>query len=237
MSETRRAYYARPGGRVADLVTLLHLPYTLWHLSYVVIGAALAPQVDLLVLAGTIAAFALGLGVGAHALDEVLDRPLGTGLSDRSLWLLGWGGLAAGGAFAVAAAWVISPVALAWGGIGVLLAAAYSLEWSPWLHSTVGFGLAWAAFPVLVGYWAQTETISIGALGVAAAATVFGMAQRSLSTPARQVRRDVAAAGASIGTEQWDEADLLATWERPLRLLVWAHALLAAGLLAVRLIG
>lgn len=237
MSEARRAYYARRGGRIADLVTLLHLPYTLWHLSYVVIGAALAPEVDATILAGTVLAFALGLGVGAHALDEVLDRPLRTGLSDRSLWLLGWGGLAAGGAFAVAAAWVISPVALVWGGAGVLLAAAYSLEWSPWVHSTLGFGLAWAAFPVLVGYWAQAEAISIGALVVAAAAAVLGMVQRSLSTPARRVRRHATGSTASIGDEQWDEADLLTTWERPLRLLVWAHVLLAAGLLAVRVVG
>jgi hypothetical protein len=237
MSGTKRSYYARNGGRAADLLTLLHVPYTLWHLSYVVIGAALAPDVDAVILAGTVLAFAFGLGVGAHALDEVLDRPLATGLSDRLLWVLGWGGLAAGGALAVAAAWVISPVALVWGGIGVVAAAAYSLEWSPWLHSTIGFGIAWGAFPVLVGYWAQTESVSIGAVGVAAAATVLAMAQRTLSTPARHVRRRATGASASVGEETWDATTLVATWERPLRLLVWAHVLLAAGLLAVRVVG
>lgn len=236
MSHRPPAYYARQGGWLADLLTLLHLPYTLWHLSYVVIGAALAPTVDLTILAGTVTAFAFGLGVGAHALDEVLDRPLGTGLSDRTLWVLGWGGLAVGAAIAIAGAVVISPVALVWGAVGVLLAAAYSLEWSPWVHSTVGFGVAWAAFPVLVGYWAQTEAVSIAAL-VAAAAAVLGMTQRTLSTPARHVRRAHAPSRASIAGADWTETDLLTTWETPLRLLVWAHVLLAAGLLAVRLSG
>ena len=42
-AEPRPAFYAlRPGGW-RDYVTLLHPPYTLWHLSYVAIGAALAP--------------------------------------------------------------------------------------------------------------------------------------------------------------------------------------------------
>ena len=40
----RPAYYAaRPGGW-RDWWTLLHPPYTAWHLSYSVIGAALAPR-------------------------------------------------------------------------------------------------------------------------------------------------------------------------------------------------
>jgi hypothetical protein len=227
----RPAFYAKPGSRLGDLVTLLHLPYSMWHLSYVGIGAAMAPRVDGLRLVGTLLAFALGLGVGAHALDELHDRPLSTGLSPTSLRLLGWGGLLAGASLAVAAAFVISPVALVWGALGVLLAAAYALEWSRRLHSTVGFALAWGAFPVLVGYWAQTESLAFAAVVVAGAATVFSMAQRSLSTPARHVRRRAATASAEIGDTSWDRDHLLATWERPLRLLAMAHVLLAAGLL------
>lgn len=226
------AFYARTGTPVGDLITLLHIPYTIWHLSYVVIGAALAPSVDWLILVGTVAAFAFGLGVGAHALDELHDRPLSTGLSELSLRLLGWGGLALGGAFAVVAAFAISPVALAWGAAGVALAAAYALEWPHWVHSTLGFGLAWGAFPVLVGYWGQVEALSPAALTVAAAATVLSMVQRTLSTPARRLRRETDAASASTGEGTWNTSDLLETWERPLQLLVVAHVLLAIGLLA-----
>lgn len=232
MTKPAAAYYARSGSVGADLVTTLHVPYTLWHLSYVVIGSALAPTVDFTILAGTVLAFAFGLGVGAHALDELHDRPLSTGLSDTWLKVLGWGGLGVGGAFAVAAALVISPVALVWGAVGVALAAAYSLEWSGLVHSTVGFGVAWGAFPVLVGYWSQTETLSVGAVAVAGAAVVLSMVQRTLSTPSRHVRRSASDAHAEIGQDRWDRMELLSSWEKPLRLLVVAHVLLAAGVLA-----
>jgi hypothetical protein len=235
MTASRPAFYARPGSRLGDLITLLHLPYTMWHLSYVVIGAALAPRVDAARLAGTLVAFFCGLGIGAHALDELHDRPLGTSLSPRTLRLLGWGGLAAAGAIAIGAALVISPVALAWGLAGLILAAGYALEWSSWVHSLVGFGLAWGAFPVLVGYWAQAESLGVGVAVVAAAAAAFSMAQRALSTPARHVRRKTDVATAMIGDARWDKPMLLATWERPLQLLAAAHVLLATGLLLTHL--
>lgn len=235
MTGSRAAFYARAGSGLGDLITLLHLPYTMWHLSYVAIGAAMAPGIDALRLAGTLLAFAFGLGIGAHALDELHDRPLSTGLSPGTLRILGWGGLGAGAALAVAASLVISPVALAWGAGGVLLAAAYALEWSRWVHSTVGFALAWGGFPVLVGYWAQTESLSLAAVVVAAAAIALSMAQQALSTPARHVRRRVTGATVEIGDSRWDRSILLATWERPLQLLAFAHVLLAIGLLLTHL--
>ena len=42
--EVRPAFYALRAGGWRDYVTVLHLPYTLWNLSYVALGAALAPQ-------------------------------------------------------------------------------------------------------------------------------------------------------------------------------------------------
>ena len=53
----RPAFYALSPGGWRDYWTLLHPPYTLWHLSYVVIGASLAPEVDLSWLAETVAIF------------------------------------------------------------------------------------------------------------------------------------------------------------------------------------
>ena len=235
MTGSRPAFYARTGSQSGDLVTLLHLPYTMWHLSYVAIGAAMAPRIDALRLAGTLLAFTFGLGIGAHALDELHDRPLSTRLSPGTLRMLGWGALGAAGVLAIAASLVISPVALAWGAGGVLLAAAYALEWSRWVHSTVGFAVAWGAFPVLVGYWAQTESLSLAVAVVASAATAFSWSQRALSTPARHVRRIVTDATAKIGEARWDRSTLLTTWERPLQLLALAHVLLAIGLLFTHL--
>src|SRR5919202_329546 len=100
----RPAFYAlRPGGW-RDLVTLLHPPYTVWHLSYVALGAAAAPELHGDRLAATLLAFFLAVGVSAHALDELNGRPLRTRLSDRTLVVLGLAGLA--GAVAIGLAGV-----------------------------------------------------------------------------------------------------------------------------------
>src|SRR5438046_1611263 len=82
------AFYAlRPGGW-RDFVTLLHPPYTAWHLSYVALGAAAAPTLHLDRLVAALGAFLLAVGVAAHALDELQGRPLHTQLSDRLLAVL-----------------------------------------------------------------------------------------------------------------------------------------------------
>ena len=68
-----------------DWWTLLHPPYTAWHLSYVVIGAALAPQVLVSYLIATVLAFFLAAGLAAHALDELRGRPLRTAIPSAAL--------------------------------------------------------------------------------------------------------------------------------------------------------
>jgi hypothetical protein len=232
------AYYAKPGSTAGDLLAILHPPYTAWHLSYVAMGAALAPTLNWTRLAGTLVAFFFGTGVAAHALDELKGRPLRTGLSNEALWALGVSGLAAALVVAAVGASVISPWVWLWAGVGSLLATGYALERPGWLHTTTGFALAWGGFPVLVGFWAQTETVSVGAVLVAAAACMVSAAQRVLSTPARHVRRQVDRAELHLektdAVEVWDEARVLATWERPLRLLAWSMVALAAGLLLTR---
>ena len=232
------AFYARTGTLRGDLLTLLHPPYTAWHLSYVIYGAALAPEFHWLRVAGTLAAFFFGTGVAAHALDEWHDRPIGTQLSDHALLALAAGGIAGAGLVTVLGAFMLSPWTLVWAAVGVLLMMGYTLEWNRLVHSDLGFALAWGGFPVLVGYWAQTERLAVAPVLVAIAATLLSLAQRALSTPARYVRRK--APGASVvfpgsdRSEDWTRERLLATWELPLKLVAAAAVMLAAGLLAMR---
>lgn len=236
VSERRPAFYAPTGSAFGDVVSILHLPYTAWHLSYVAIGAALAPILDWTRLAGTLTAFAIGLGVGAHALDEVRGRPLKTGLGDGVLWVLGVGSMVAAMGLAAVGAVVISPWVPVWGAAGVALAVGYALEWPRLLHTNLGFGLSWGAFPVLVGYWVQAETLSPAALAAAAAATLLSLAQRALSTPARYVRRHTERAETAFDEgRSWDKPQLLRTWEVPLRLLAATSVALAVGLVLSRL--
>lgn len=220
-------------------MALLHPPYTLWHLSYVAMGAGLAPEIDWLILAGTLLAFLFGLGLAAHALDELNGRPLGTDLSKRALEGLAVVGLIVAAALAVAGAVLLSPWVLAWAAVGLALAVGYPLEVPGWLHSYWGFAIAWGAFPVLVGYWAQTESLTLAAILLAAMAAVVAAAQRSLSTPARFVRRQTEDAVATFEPrgdhDNWGQDRLLETWEGPLRLLGWSMTLLALALLALHL--
>lgn len=239
MTESRPAFYARVGTTRSDLLALLHLPYTGWHLSYVAFGAALAPDLSLVRLAGVLAAFGLGTGVAAHAFDEWNGRPLGTRLHDRTLLTLGIAGVAGGGGIAVLGAVAVSPWMLAWGAAAVVLMLGYTLEVPRMLHSDTGFALAWGGFPVIAGYWVQTEGMSIAALLVAFAAVLLSLAQRRLSTPARFVRRRTMHASVSFETttdvSQWSREYLLSTWESPLKLMAGTSITLAVGLTVMRL--
>ena len=234
MSE-RPAFYAPTGSRWGDFVSLLHIPYTLWHLSYVVIGAALAPELDWKILAGTLTAFGIGLGIGAHALDEVKSRPLRTGFSDLALWILGLGAMAAALVIAALGAAEVSPWVYVWAAAGVLLAVGYALEW-PVVHTDLGFAVAWGAFPVVVGYWAQTGEVTLTVVIMAVAAILLSLAQRALSTPARFVRRRTTKSVVSFDDHRtWQREQLLANWENPLRLLTWTTVAVAIGLLATHI--
>src|SRR3954447_25270315 len=96
------AFYALRTGGWRDLVTILHPPYTAWHLSYVALGAAAAPTLHGDRLGAALGAFFLAVGVSAHALDELAGRPLGTTMKRRSLIALAVGGLAGAVAIGVA---------------------------------------------------------------------------------------------------------------------------------------
>ena len=158
-------------------MTVLHLPYTVWHLSYVLLGAAAAPAIHLDRLAGVTLAFFLAVGVAAHALDEYRGRPLQTDIPDATLLSIAAVSLAGAVAIGVAAVVTISLWAVPFVVTGVFLVLAYNLEWfGGRFHSDAWFGLAWGAFPALVGYWANAERIDAAALLVAGGCLVLGLA-------------------------------------------------------------
>jgi hypothetical protein len=189
-TETRPAFYALSGGGWRDYVTLLHPPYTLWHLSYVAVGAGLASPFSWTRCAAAVVAFALGMGVGAHALDELHGHPLRTGIPDRRLWALAIASVAAATAIGVYACvawtWWLAPFVVA----GAFIVVAYNLElFGGAFHSTLWFALAWGSLPALAAYVVQAETLRLAAVAAAVYAALLSYAQRLLSTPAREARR------------------------------------------------
>jgi hypothetical protein len=237
----RPAFYALSGGGWRDLLTLLHLPYTAWLLSYFALGAAVAPVVHVDRLLWGLAAFALAVGVSAHALDELHDRPLRTGLSDRALIALGsvsLGGAVAigvGGVVAVSAALV--PLVLA-GGVFLV---AYNLElWGGRFHSDLWFAVGWGAFPAFTGYFVNALEVSWPGLLVSVGAFAMSVAQRRLSTPARELRRrTVSVSGvrtlADGRTEPLTLTGLLVPLDSALAAMSLAMVALAGAVLAARL--
>jgi hypothetical protein len=234
------SFYAHTG-TWGDWWTLLHPPYTLWHLSYAAIGASLAPSVDAGRLLATISAFFLAIGIGAHALDELHGRPLRTGISSRMLVTVA--GIGLGGALTLG---VIGTRSLGWGltpfiVVGALIVPAYNLEWlGARLHTGFVFAASWGAFPVLVSYFAQAERLDVVALIGAAACFALSVAQRSLSAPARLLRRRVRRLEGEFELTDGQVTNLdLATMLRPLELALraisWGLVALAIALLASRL--
>jgi hypothetical protein len=206
----------------------------MWHLAYVAIGAALVPQVSWSRLAWTILVFALGLGIAAHALDELNSRPLATGFSNRTLIIIAGVALVTGAAVVVAGALMISGWIIVWAAVGLGFAIGYPLERPALLHTDVGFAVAWGGYPVLAGYWMQAGRISLAAVLAALFGISLSLAQRSLSTHARLVRRRVRHTEVRLDQEAWTAGELLATWEVPLRLLTWSVVALAVGMLVAR---
>ncbi|MGZ4395658.1 MAG: hypothetical protein ACXVZ2_09900 [Gaiellaceae bacterium] len=220
----RPAYYALRGGGWRDYVTLLHVPYTLWNLAYVALGAGLAPQFHLDRMLWAMAAFFLALGVAAHALDELNGRPLQTRIPSAALVALAVVGL--GGALAIGVG-----AAVAWGygllvfvAIGGIVVPVYNLELlGGVLHNELGLALSWGGLTVLSSYWVEAQTLRVDAILAAVYGTVSIVAQRTLSTPVREARRKAG-----------DPASV-APLERTLRLLAFGNIVLGAAVVAARL--
>jgi hypothetical protein len=219
-------------------VTLLHPPYTLWHLSYVAVGAGLASPFSWTRFGAAVAAFALAMGVGAHALDELRGHPLQTQIPDAVLWTIAAVSIASATALGVYACvvwtWALAPFVA----FGALIVVAYNLElFGGALHSTLWFALAWGALPALSAYVVQTGEVRVEAVFAAAYAALVSAAQRILSTPVRDTRRRVTAVHGRIehrdGTVVEITRDtLMRTQETALRLLSAATVAVGVALLA-----
>jgi hypothetical protein len=225
---SRPAFYALERGGWRDYITLLHLPYTAWHLSYVVIGATLSPEFAGRRLLAALGSFFFALGVGAHALDELNGRPLRTEVPDRVLIGLAAVSIAAATAIGIGAALVWTPWLLGFVAVGAFLVVAYNLElFGGAFHSDLWFGVAWGAFPLLAAYFVVAEELTPEAILAATFALLASLAQRVLSTEVRGIRRG--------DVEPTAAEPAIATPERALRLLSLAMVTLAAALLVLRL--
>ena len=240
MTEGRPAFYALAPGGWRDYVTLLHPPYTLWHLSYVAIGAALAPRFDGGLLALTALAFFLALGIGAHALDELHDRPLETRIPTWTLAALAASTIVAATGIGIGVAvtrdlWLLPFVVF-----GAFVVVAYNLElFGGRLHGDAWFAVAWGAFPLVTAYFVSAGKITVEVALAGVFAALLSHAQRLLSTQVREVRRRAASVNGTMvlddgSSRPLDAETMIGPPEQALRALVAAVVALASALVTLR---
>ena len=238
---SRPAFYALRSGGWRDYVTLLHVPYTAWHLSFVAIGAALSPDFVLSRLWPALLAFGLAVGIGAHALDELNGRPLRTQIPAGVLVALAALSIAGAVAIGVVGAVTVDPWIGAFVAAGAFIVVAYNLEWfGGRFHGDFWFPLAWGAFPLATAYFATAEELDGTVLAGAAFAFALSFAQRRLSTQVRDVRRRVTSVTGTVersdgSTQPLTPRDLMTTQEAALRALTAATLALAVALVMMRL--
>ena len=239
MTDERPAFYALASGGWRDYWTLLHPPYTLWHLSFVAIGACVVRVIRPAYLGLALLAFFLAVGVAAHALDEMRGRPLRTRISDRVLVAIAAVALLGAVAIGIYGASLVSWWGLVFIAVGGFLVPAYNLEWfGGRFHTDLWFAMMWGGFPALAGSFSQTGRTDVPTLLVCTACGLIAAAQRRLSTPVRRLRRSVTSVTGELvdaGTaEPITETTLTQAPEGALRLLWLAMVALAVGLVISR---
>ncbi len=240
----RPAFYAlRPGGW-RDLVTVLHPPYTAWHLANVAFGAAAASAIHTDRFIATLAAFFLAVGISAHTLDELSGRPLRTRLSDRALVGLAAFSLAGAVGIGIAGCFIVSATLAPFVIAGGFLVVAYNLElFGGRFHTDFWLAAAWGAFPALTSWWVNTLSFGSAKTVVAGALTIVGCfgltrVQRRLSTPVRRLRRKTVSVSGEQRLEDGTVIPLTAgeiagPLDGSLRGLSWAVVALAIAMVVI----
>ena len=219
---------------------MLHPPYTLMVLSFVVMGAAISPRFSVPVLLATLAAYFLGLGVGAHFLDQI------TGMGsryirhwpDRALWATGLAGL--GGAVAIGvfgAFLVVGPGLLVLVAVQAACAVGYPLApiFKGAFHRDSVFAISWGSLPFLTSFYTQSGIVTVPAVFLAGALAAIAVAEIRISRLSRGLRR-IAGGREETGAVGLDSRQRL--YRHPdaaLQALAAGTGLLALGLLAGRL--
>jgi hypothetical protein len=193
MTTLKPAWYSsKNSGIVSDFINLLHPPYTLWHLSYVIIGVAISPIIYLDRSIAVLVAFFLGLGLGAHALDETMGNPLRTKISKTKLYIIGFVSFSAAVSIGLYYVLELSLLIFPFVAIESFFAIAYNLEiFKKRFHTDIVFAISWGSIPFLTGYFVNSLSLSLSSLVMALGIGLLTYVQRTLSTQARLFRRRI----------------------------------------------
>jgi hypothetical protein len=177
-------------------VGMMFLPYTGMCVSFAVIGSIAASDVHWDRIGAIALIYALALGIGAHAADNIgsqKDKPWGRYFTRKQMIALMISSLAA--AYAIGIYYIVLHVPLL--AIVAILEGfflfAYNFEiWGGRFHNDFWFAVSWGALPVMAGYLIQTSDIGILPFAVAGAATLASFAEIRMSRPYKQLKKSAA---------------------------------------------
>jgi hypothetical protein len=246
------AWYAQRGSKLREFYTILHLPYTSMVLSYVLIGAALSPTLFQNRLALTLLAYFLGLGISAHALNELNARHWGSALGRNDLEIAFLLPMMAALSIGLYGVYVLYNASNGWQFVpaGVLLLFivletfflfAYNVDYSEGkFHNDVSFAFSWGFLPFLTSYYVNALTITISTVLIGLAVAATAMIEINLSRWCKDFRRrsNVAEIRFEDDTSlRLSTGGLIGNPEKALKLIVIAVDLLGIGLLVGRMVG
>jgi hypothetical protein len=237
----RPTWYSGGDTWLGEAWTMLHPPYTLMVLGFVITGAAISPRFSWTILVPTVIAYALALGIGAHFLDQL------PGMGSRyvrhwpswALWLVGLGGVATGVIIGVAGALlVLGPPFLVLVGVQGVCALGYPLAplFGGVLHRDSIFAVSWGSLPFLTSFYAQSREFSLVSLLLAAAFGVLAVIEIRVSKRSREARRRARVAPISGRVGPSGEVPAFIVPDRVLQGLSFGVLALALGLLAYRVL-
>lgn len=182
------------GSKMREFLNLLHLPYTAMVISFVAIGSVFAPRVYLDRSFAAVLAYFLGLGIGAHALDQL--EPAGSRyiimLSRSELRGIAIAGLVGALALGAYYAVTLAPLLVIFVGAELFFVLAYPLPSyvaGGRFHNNLSFVFSWGCLPCLTGYYVNALTLTPPALLLGAMTAGASWAEIVLSRRARDARR------------------------------------------------
>lgn len=189
----KKTWYQLNGSKLAEFWTILHLPYTLMNLSFLAIGFGIAGIHRWDVFVGAVIAYLLGL-TAAHAVDQLPGQGSVYVEHLRVPELLAIAIICAITAVFLGIFWMV------WFGAWQMLwiiplqgffvvAYPYSKFAKGFFHSDLWFAVSFGFIPVMVGYYANTLTITAEFVPWAVVAAIISLMEITLSRYVRALRK------------------------------------------------
>jgi len=231
----KKTWYARSGSKTAELWTLLHIPYTFMCLSFLLIGFGIQKPIDWYAAGLFCLIYFLGLGIAAHAFDQLpgMGSSYVEHLTKKELLFMGIVSITAAWAliiyFAIIwKAWLMIPLMV----LQSFFAVSYPIAttFKGIFHNDFWFSVSFGLLPVAVGFYANSMTISATIVPFALVCFLIASVQITLSRYARKLRKESFSGIGSIASGSSDGA-YIEKPERSLKLLCILAYLLAIAIL------